>query len=81
MEKDTKSIEPHEFIPIFCSCVILPPKNKRPKKYRVCDRVVSVNDYVACIVEREMPGTIGFFRKPEEAYDYLKEIEGEDYEE
>lgn len=79
--RSNKKIKPGKFMPIFCCCVILPPKNKRPEKYKVCDRVITVNDYAACMVEKWMPGTIGFFRHPKDAYDYLKETEGENYEE
>lgn len=68
-------------MPIFCCCVILPLKNNNPEKYKVCDRVIIVNDCAARMMEKWMPRTIGFFRHSKEAYDYLKEAEGENYEE
>lgn len=68
-------------MPIFCCCVSLPLKNKNPEKYKVCDRVITVNDCAAHMMEKWMPRTIGFFRHSKEAYDYLKEAEGENYEE
>ena len=79
--KPNKKIKTGKFMPIFCCCVILPPKSKRPEKYKVFDRVITVNNYAVCMVEKWMPRTIGFFRHPKDAYDYLKETEGENYEE
>ena len=78
--KPNKKIKTGKFMPIFCCCVILPLKNKNPEKYKVCDRVITVNDCAACMMEKWMPRTIGFFRHFKEAYDYLKEAEGENYE-
>ena len=68
-------------MPIFCCCVTLPLKTKNPEKYKVCDRVITVNDCAVRMMEKWMPRTIGFFRYPREAYEYLKETEGENYEE
>ena len=79
--KSNKKIKTGKFMPIFCCCVILPLKTKNPEKYKVCDRVITVNDCAARMMEKWMPRTIGFFRHFKEAYDYLKETEGENYEE
>ena len=60
--RPNKKIKTGKFMPIFCCCVILPLKNKNPEKYKVCDRVITVNDCAARMMEKWMPRTIGFFR-------------------
>ena len=47
-----KKIKTGKFMPIFCCCVILPLKNKNPEKYKVCDRVITVNDCAARMMEK-----------------------------